>query len=113
MTDASQLAASQDLLDGRFAPEASLPQRGLMVVDRTCMAPAYRREVVAFPLAGKFKRMRVRFVPWAVARATARFDSELSIESCLVAMSTARGEGISRSEPHFWPIMAHQRGAIK
>ena len=82
-------------------------------MDLTRVAPACRREVLALPLLGKVKRMRVRLVPWEVARAAARFENELSMESYLVALSTARGEGLSGREPHSWPIMVRQRGAIE
>ena len=84
-----------------------------MVVDRTRLAPAFRRGVLAFPLAGKFKRMRVRFVPWAVSRAAGRFESELSMESYVLALSTSRGKGLSGREPQSWPIMVRQREAIE
>jgi hypothetical protein len=70
-----------------------------MVVDHTRLAPARQRGVFAFPLAGKCKSMRVRFVLLASARAAARFERELSMESCLVALSTSRGDGMSWREP--------------
>ena len=57
----------------------------------------------AFPLAGKFRRMWVRFAPLAVTWVTTRCESDLSMESCLVAVSTTRGKGMSGREP--WPIM--------
>ena len=84
-----------------------------MVVDRTRLAPACRRGVLAFPLAGKFKRMRVRFALLAVARAAFRCESNLSMESILIALSTTRGEGQTRREPQSWPIMVRERGAIE
>ena len=84
-----------------------------MVVDRNRLAPACRRGVLAFPLEGKFKIMQVRFVPWAVARAAVRFESKLSMESCLVALTTRRGEDLSEREPQSWPIMVRHRGAIE
>ncbi len=70
-----------------------------MVVDRIRLAPACPRGVLAFPLTGKFKSMRVRCVLFAAARAAFRFARELSMESCLVARSTARGDGLSGREP--------------
>ncbi len=84
-----------------------------MVVDRTRLVPACPRGVLAFPLAGKFKSMRVRCVLLTTARAAARFARELSMESCLVARSTARGDGLSRREPQSWPSKVLHRGAIE
>ena len=81
MFDASRLAASQYLLDGRLSPGASLPRRGSIVVSRIFLALACPRGVLAFPLAGKFKSMRVRGVLLTVARVAARFERELSKES--------------------------------
>ena len=57
--------------------------------------------------------MRVRFVLLAAAKVAARFERELSMESCLVALSTARGDGLSGREPQFWLIKVLQRGAIE
>ncbi len=84
-----------------------------MVVGRPRLEHAYRRGASAFPLAGNFKRTRVQFAPLAVAWAAARCEGDLSMESCLVAMYTTRGEGLSRREPQPWPIMVRQRGAIE
>ncbi len=84
-----------------------------MVVDRSRLAPACPRGVLAFPLAGKFKSMRVRCVLFTVVRAVARFARELSMESCLVARSTARGDGLSGRELQSWPIKVLHRGAIE
>ncbi len=75
-----------------------------MVVGRILLAPAWPRGVRVFPLAGKFKFMRVRCVLLATSRVVARFARELSMESCLVALSTARGDGLSCSELQFGPI---------
>jgi len=84
-----------------------------MVVDRTRLALAYLRGVLAFPLAGKFKSMRVRFVLLAAARAVARCERELSMESCFIALSRARGNGMSERELQSWLIKVLQRGAIE
>ena len=82
-----------------LSPGVSLPRRGSMVVDRILLAPACPRGVLVFPLAGKFNSMQVRCVMLTAARAAARFERELSMESCLVAMSTARGDGLPGREP--------------
>ncbi len=50
-----------------------------MVVDRTRLATACPRGVLVFPVAGKFRRMRVRCVLHVAARAAARFARELSM----------------------------------
>ena len=84
-----------------------------MVVGRILLAPACPRGVLPFPLARKFKIKRVRCVLLTVARAAARFERELSMESCLVALSTARGDGFSGREPQSWPIKVLHRGAIE
>jgi hypothetical protein len=83
-----------------------------MVVDRTRLTPACPLGVFAFPLSEKCKSMRVRFVLLAAARAAARFERELSMERCLFALSTTRGDGLSRRELQSWPIKVLQRGAI-
>ncbi len=69
-----------------------------MVVGRILLAPACPRGVLPFPLARNIKNKRVRCVLLIVARAAARFERELSMKSCLVALSTARGDGLSRRE---------------
>jgi hypothetical protein len=84
-----------------------------MVVTHPRLEPARRREAPDFPLAGKFSTMRVRCVPLAFAWASAQCESDLSIESCLVALSTTRGEGLSRREPHSGTIRVRQREAIE
>ena len=84
-----------------------------MVVGRPRLEPAYRRGGLALPLAGKFKRIRVRCVPLAITCVVALCSSELSIESCLVALSTTRGEGLSGRESQSWPITVRQGWAIE
>ena len=111
MSDASRIAASQYLLDGRFVPWDVAARRGAMVVGRILLAPACPRGVLVFPLAGKFNRMRVRCVLVEAARASALFERKLSMESCLVALSTARGDGLSGIESKSWPIKFLHRGA--
>ena len=84
-----------------------------MVVGRILLAPACPRGVRDSPLTRKFNIMRVRCVLLAAARAAARFKRELSMESCLVALSTARGDGLSGNELQSGPIKALHRGAIE
>ena len=96
-----------------LSPLASLPRRGSMVVGRILLAHAYPRGVHVFPLVGKFKSMRVRCVRLTAARAAARFERDLSMESRLDALSTARGDGLSGREPQSWPVKVLHRGAIE
>jgi hypothetical protein len=84
-----------------------------MLVGCTRLVPAYPRWVFAFPLAGKCKSMRVRFVLLSVVRAAARFERELAMVSLLVALSTSRGDGMFGREPQSWPIKILQRVAIE
>ncbi len=74
-----------------------------MVVGRILLAPACPQGVLPFHLARKFKNMRVRCVLLTAARATARFERELSIESCLVALSNARGVVFLGGNPSLGP----------
>jgi hypothetical protein len=69
-----------------------------MVVDRIRFAPACPQGVLAFPLAGKFRSMQARCVLIAAARSASRIARELSMESCLVARSATRGDGLSGRE---------------
>jgi hypothetical protein len=103
MSDASRFVASQYLLDGRFVPGGIATSNGFDS-GGTRLAPACPRGVLAFPLAGKCKSVRARFVLLEAARAAARFEREISMESCLVALSTSRGGGLSGREPQSWAI---------
>ena len=112
MGDASRLVASQYLLGGSFVPGAIANLEGFDAA-RPRLEPARRREAPDFPLAGKFSTTRVRRGPLAFAWAVAQCESDLSMESCLVALSTTRSEGQSRRDPHYGPIRVRQRGAIE
>ncbi len=98
-------------MDALF-PGASLRLRDSTVVGRPRLELDCRR-VPVFPVAGKFKRMRVQCTPSAFALTSARCARALSMESCLFALSTSRGEGQSGMEPQSWPIMVLHRGAIE
>ena len=80
-----------------------------MVVTHSRLEPARRREAPDFSLAGKFSTTRVRCVPLAFAWAAAQCESDLSMESCLVALSSAIGEGLSRREPQSEPPVREER----
>ena len=49
----------------------------------------------------------------ATVRVAARFERDLFLESWLVALSVARGDGMSRREPQSWFIKVLRRGAIE
>ena len=59
---------------------------------------ALRRGAPIFIFVGKFIMMHARFVSLAAARVASRCESDLSMESCLVALSTIRREGMSGRE---------------
>ena len=84
-----------------------------MVATRPHLELARRREAPDFPLAGKFSTTRVRCVPLEVAWAAVQCESDISMESCLVTLSTTKGEGLSRRKPQLGPIVVCQRGAIE
>jgi hypothetical protein len=75
-----------------------------MVVDRILLAHVCPGGILDFPLARKLKNMRVRCVMLAATRSAVRFERGLSMESCLVALYIAKGDGVSRIEPQSWPI---------
>ena len=99
MSDASRLAASQYLLDGRFVPGGIAAPKRFDSGEPYSFGTGLFARVFAFPLAGKCKSMRARFMLLAAARDAARFERELSMESCLVALSTSRGDGLFGREP--------------
>jgi hypothetical protein len=66
------------------------------VVACRCLAVALRRGAPVFPFVGKFIIMRRCCEFLVAARAASRCENDLSMESCLVALSTTRGEGLSR-----------------
>ena len=84
-----------------------------MVVTRPRSEPARRREALDFSFACKLSTTQVHCVPLAFAWAAAHCDSDRYMESCLVDLSTTRGEGLSRREPHSGPIRVRQWGAIE
>ncbi len=52
-----------------------------------------------FPFVGKFSMMQAPRVSLAAARVASRCESDLSIESCLVALSTARRGSVRERAP--------------
>ncbi len=99
MSDASRFAASQYLLYGRFVLGGiATPER--LDGSRPCSFSAgLSARGFCFSLGGKCKSMRVRLVMLAAARVAARFERELFMERCLVALSTTIGYGLSWTEP--------------
>jgi hypothetical protein len=64
-------------------------------------------------LVGKFSTMGALCAALATARVTARCAIALSMERCLVALSTASGEGLSGREPQSVFITVLHREAIE
>ena len=83
-----------------------------MVVACLRLWVARQRGAHNLPFVGKFSTMRARRVALVSARITVRCESALSMEGCLVALSTANSEGLSWREPRSGFIMVRQRGAI-
>ena len=69
-----------------------------MVVARQRLEVALRRGVPVFPFVGKFNMMQARCVSLVAAWVASRCESNLSMESCLVALSTTIGESLSGRE---------------
>jgi hypothetical protein len=114
MSHASRFAASQYLLYGRIVPGSIATPEGFDGTRPYSFGAGLPAGVFVFPLVGKCKSMRVRLVLLASAMAAARFERELyTTESCLVALSNARGDGLSRRESQSWPIRVLHRGAIE
>ncbi len=57
--------------------------------------------------------IRSRWVSRVDARVAAQLERALSIESCLVALSKAKGEGLSWRDPQSGLKIERQRGAIE
>ena len=70
-----------------------------MMVVRLRLEVARRRGAPVFPCVGKFVMIQGRCVSLPAARVASRCESDLSMESCLVALSTTIGEGLSGREP--------------
>jgi len=62
------------------------------------MAVALRLGALFFPFVGKFIMMRGCYESLVAALVASGCESDLSIESCLVALSTTSGEGLSGRE---------------
>ena len=84
-----------------------------MVVARLCLYIARRRGAPESTFVGKVNAMRVLCAALAATRVTARCAIALSMESCLVALSTASGEGLSGREPQSGFITVRQQGPIE
>ncbi len=86
---------------------------GSMGVTRLRLDVARRRGAPDFPFVGKFSTTQARCVPQAAARMASLYESNLSMENCLVALSTTRGEGLSGRDPQSGFGMDRHRGAIE
>jgi len=95
-----------------LSPGASLPRRGSTAVACRRLWVAHRRGTPCLPFVGRFSTMRSRNPALASARVTARCESALSMESCLVTLSTASGDIMFGREPQSGSKIIRQRGAI-
>ncbi len=84
-----------------------------MVVARLRLQVVRRRGAPDFHFVGKFSTTQARCEPLTAARVASLCQRDLSMESCLVALSTARGEGLSGSEPQSGFMMDRHRKAIE
>ena len=76
-----------------------------MVVAHLRLEVARRRGAPDFPFVGKFNTTPARCVPLAATRVVSRSESDLSMKSGLVALSTTIGEGLYEMEKA--PIGVH------
>ena len=83
-----------------------------MEVARLHLEVALRHGAPVFSFVEKFNMMQARCVSLASARMASGCESDLSTESCLVDLSTTRGEGLSRRESQSGFSMVRQRGAM-
>ena len=77
------------------------------------MSESRRWEAPFFFLVGIFNRILPRWVSRVDARVAVQFEKAFSIESCLVALSRAKGEGLSWRDPQSRFRIGRQRGAIE
>ncbi len=70
-----------------------------MVVARLCLDVARRSGVPIVFFVGKFNTTQARCVPMTATRVATRYESNPYMETCLPALSTARGEGLCEREP--------------
>jgi hypothetical protein len=79
---------------------------------RACVGCSTMRSP-CLPLVRKFSTMQSLCVVLASARVPVRCARALSMESFLVALSTASGEGLSGREPQSGVVMVRHRGALE
>jgi hypothetical protein len=83
-----------------------------MVVARRHLVGDLRLGALVCSFVGKYIMMRECCESLVAARVASRCKSDLSIESCLAALSTASGEGFSGMESQSRLSMVRQWGAI-
>ena len=83
------------------------------MVARRRLAVALRLGALVFPFVEKFNMMRGCCESLVATRMASRCESALFMEICLVALSTASGEGLSGRESQSGLSMVRQRGAIE
>ena len=96
-----------------LSPGASLPLRGSIVVFLLRLEELCLWDAPFFFLEGIFSRILLCWVSRSDARVAAQCERELSMESCLVALSSARGEGRSRRDSQSGLKIVRHRGAIE
>ena len=96
-----------------LSPGASLPLRGSIVVVLLLLEELCLWDAPFFFLEGIFSRILLCWVSRSDARVAAQCERELSMESCLVALSSARGEGRSRRDSQSRLKIVRHRGAIE
>ena len=96
-----------------LSPGASLPRRGSTVVTISRLGVARWRGAPDLLFVGKLSTMRVRRVELAPVEVLELWERSRSMESWMVALSTARGECLSGRELHLCSNRVRHRGTIK
>jgi hypothetical protein len=107
MADASRLATGQSFLDGSFVPGGIATPEGFDGGGQPTFGGC---PLARLPFVGKFSMMQARRVSLAAARAASRCESDLSMESCLVALSTTRGGVCPGESPNRGPVWSASGG---
>jgi len=103
MSDLPRLASRQDMLDGGFDPKGIDVPEGLDGRDHPTFWFARWRGAPDFLFVAKFSTMQVRRVALASTWLMTCCERALAMESWLVALSNAKGEGLSGREPQSSP----------
>ncbi len=96
-----------------LSPEALLPLRGSIVVGLLLLEELCLLDAPFSIIEGIFSRILLCWVSRSDARVAAQCERELSMESCLVALSSAKGEVRARRESQSGLKIARHRGATE